>query len=248
LAAYTSITGDEVMSEGAEFIGSVATYASVESVASAGSTSRIPLWLKLALTAFVAVLVPFYLHEYGPTNFLYFCDVALLMTLAAVWLESPLLVSMAAVGITLPQMLWAVDFMGGMFGHPLTGMTNYMFDQNLSLMARGLSFFHFWLPFLLLWLVAQLGYDRRGLIGWTLLAWMLQLVAFFAMPAPPAPADNPNLPVNIDYVYGFSDAAPQTWMPAGAFLAAMMLGLPLLIFLPTHLLLQRVFARRPVEA
>lgn len=53
---------------------------------------RIPLWVKLAYTAFVCVLVPYYLSAYGPTNFLYFCDVALLMTLAALWLESPLLV------------------------------------------------------------------------------------------------------------------------------------------------------------
>ena len=50
----------------------------------------IPLWFKLAYSAFCAVLVPTYLMAYGPTNFLYFCDVALLTTLAAVWLESPL--------------------------------------------------------------------------------------------------------------------------------------------------------------
>ena len=39
---------------------------------------------------FVAVLVPVYLRDYGPTNFLYFCDVALLMTLVAIWTESSL--------------------------------------------------------------------------------------------------------------------------------------------------------------
>ena len=41
-----------------------------------------------------------------PVNFLFFCDVALLMTVAAIWLESPLLASVIAVGITLPQLLW----------------------------------------------------------------------------------------------------------------------------------------------
>src|SRR5436853_4057131 len=109
------------MSEGAELSsGGLMTGGMIEADAAlapdTNSTTRIPLYLKLLLTAFVAVLVPFYLHAYGPTNFLYFCDVALLMTLAALWLESPLLVSMAAVGITLPQTLWVVDFMGGMFG------------------------------------------------------------------------------------------------------------------------------------
>jgi hypothetical protein len=50
---------------------------------------KIPLWLKVAYTAFVAVLVPYYWHTYGPVNFLWFCDIALLVTLAALWLESP---------------------------------------------------------------------------------------------------------------------------------------------------------------
>ena len=61
------------------------------------STGRIPLSVKLLYTLFVAVLVPVYLRTYGPTNFLYFCDIALFMTLAALWLESALLVSAAAV-------------------------------------------------------------------------------------------------------------------------------------------------------
>ena len=45
--------------------------------------SVIPMWLKIAYTAFVAVLIPVYWANYGPTNFLYFCDVALLITLYA---------------------------------------------------------------------------------------------------------------------------------------------------------------------
>ena len=67
---------------------------------SLATTQRIPLWLKLVYTAFVAVLVPVYLHYYGWTNFLYFCDVALILTLIGIWIESPLLPSMGAIGIT----------------------------------------------------------------------------------------------------------------------------------------------------
>ncbi len=69
---------------------------------------RLPLWLKLAYTAFMAVLLPVYWANYGPTNFLYFCDVALLITLVGIWIESPLLVSMCAVGILASQALWVV--------------------------------------------------------------------------------------------------------------------------------------------
>src|SRR5437763_306427 len=32
----------------------------------------LPLWLKLAYTAFMGLLVPIYWRNYGPTNFLYF--------------------------------------------------------------------------------------------------------------------------------------------------------------------------------
>lgn len=205
--------------------------------------TRVPLWVKLIYTAFVAVLVPNYWADYGPTNFLYFCDVALLMTVAALWAESPLLASMPAVGILLPQALWCVDFLGEAVGLRVLGLTGYMFDPKIPLFTRGLSFFHFWLPFFLVWLVWRLGYDRRALPAWTALAWGLMLVCYFLLPPPPAPAETPNLPVNVNYVYGFSTTGPQTWMPPLVFLGALMAGMPLLIFLPTHLALSKLFAR-----
>ena len=48
---------------------------------------RIPLPAKVLFTAFMAVLVPTYWVNYGPTNFLYFCDVALFLTLVGIWTE-----------------------------------------------------------------------------------------------------------------------------------------------------------------
>ena len=206
---------------------------------------RIPLVVKLAYTAFLGVLVPFYWATYGPTNFLFFCDMALFLTLAALWLENPLLASMPAVGIVLPQMLWVVDFLGGFGGwHPL-GMTEYMFKSSIPLFARGLSLFHGWLPFLLLGLVHRLGYDRRAFWGWTVLSCVLVLTSYFFLPAPPAPADNPNLPVNVNYVFGLSEEAPQTWMAPRAYLMLLLIGLPLVIYLPTHLLFCKLF--RPAD-
>src|SRR6516165_12715400 len=58
-------------------------------VSTTSTAPRVPVWLKLAYTAFMAVLVPVYLRNYGPTNFLYFCDVALIITLVGIWIESP---------------------------------------------------------------------------------------------------------------------------------------------------------------
>jgi hypothetical protein len=139
---------------------------------------QIPMWIKIAYTAFVAVLVPYYWYAYGPTNFLFFCDIALFLTLAAVWKESSLLASMAGVGILFPQALWMADFLGTLVGFPITGMTGYMFDTKYSLFVRGLSFFHFWLPILLVYLVWRLGYDKQAFRGWTLLAWAVLFVCY----------------------------------------------------------------------
>jgi hypothetical protein len=204
-------------------------------------TGRVPLWAKLAYTAFVAVLVPYYWRAYGPTNFLYFCDVALLMALAAVWTERALLASAPAVGILIPQALWMVDFLGTAVGLPVVGMTGYMFNPDLTLFTRGLSFFHFWLPLFLLWLLARLGYDRRAFWTWTALAWALLPACYFLLPAPPPLEANPSVPVNINYVYGFDDKQPQTWVPPLAWLTFLMVALPLAVFLPTHLILKRVY-------
>src|ERR1022692_3861238 len=87
------------------------------------SPHRVPLWIKIAYTAFMAMMIPVYLKNYGITNFLYFCDVAAVVTLVAIWLESPLVLSAMLVGAFIPQMLWVIDFFGELFGLPVPGMT-----------------------------------------------------------------------------------------------------------------------------
>lgn len=221
-----------------------------QTLTSSGLTARsrsVPLWLKLSYTAFMAVLVPVYWFNYGPTNFLYFCDIALFLTLVGLWTENKLLVSLPAVGILMPQALWCLDFAVQMTGHKLTGMTAYMFDSNRSLFLRGLSLFHGWLPFLLVYLVRKLGYDRRALIGWAALGWSLCLVAFFFLPPAGAVLADPKIPVNVNYVFGLDDAKKQTWMPDGAYLVTWMAVLAVVVYLPTHLLLKRFFPGRPLQ-
>jgi hypothetical protein len=189
----------------------------------------------------MAVLVPVYWHNYGPTNFLYFCDVALILTLIAIWPENALLISACAVGILVPQAVWVVDFLVRSTGTSLTGMTDYMFDADHSVFLRALSLFHGWLPFLLIYLVWRIGYDRRAFWTWTALAWVLLIVCFFLMPPPTA---NPGLtPVNINYVWGLRDTVAQTWVPPYVWFAALLIGLPLLAFAPTHFLLARVMPK-----
>jgi hypothetical protein len=198
---------------------------------------RIPLPLKLASTGFVALLVPIFSKRYGATNFLYFCDCALLMTVVGAWLESPLLISMPAVGIIAVQTLWMVDFLGHAIGLQVLGMTDYMFISSTSLFLRGLSLFHAWLPLLLLWLVHRIGYDPRALPAWTALGTALLIISYSCLP-PPAPHDHPLEPVNVNLVFGFSGARPQSARPALWYLLLLIAAMPVLCYLPTHALLK----------
>ncbi len=208
-----------------------------------GSTgARLPLWLKLIYTAFVAVLVPYYWTAYGPMNFLYFCDVALLVTLPAIWLESRLLASVQAVAILLPQSLWILDFLATMaFGQGPLGMTSYMFDAGIPLFVRGLSSFHGWMPFLLLYVVWKLGYDRRAYLIQCACGVGLLLFCYFFTPAPPAPASDPNAAVNINYVFGLSYTEPQHWMAPQWWLLILIVVFPVVFYLPAHLILAKCF-------
>lgn len=204
---------------------------------------RLPLPLKLAVTGFVVVLVPVYYRHYGPTNFLYFCDVALGLAVVSLWTAHPLPASMAAVGILLPQGLWCLDFLGELVGVNLVGLTAYMFDSKSALLLRGLSFFHFWLPFLLLYLVKRLGYDRRALLGWTAVGWGLCLISYHFLPPAGTVLTDPRVPVNINYVGGFNDAKMQTSLPKPVYLAGWMAVLLVAVYVPTHWLLKKAFGQ-----
>jgi hypothetical protein len=209
---------------------------------------RIPWVVKILYTTFMAVLVPVYWTKYGLTNFLYFCDVALFVTLLGVWWEKPIFASMAAVGILLPQCLWVADYFGHFVGLPLTGMTGYMFESERPVFLRGLSLFHGWLPFLLVFMVWRLGYDRRALWIWTATAWALVLICYFFMPAPGAVLENPLAPRNINYVYGLSETVGQTWMPQRLFVPTLMATLFAVLYLPAHLVLKKCFAQKALVA
>jgi hypothetical protein len=199
----------------------------------AGSNHKpIPLPVKGAYTAFVAVLVPYYLDFYGPANFLWICDIALLLTVAALWLESSFLASMQLIAVLLPSLLWLADFLARLTsGHFLTRWTHYMFRDDIPLTIRALSLYHGWLPFLLLWTVRQLGYARLAWVAQTLLTWLVLPVCFFF--TDPVRA--------LNGVFGPSGEHQQTWVAPGLWLALMMVVYPACVYLPTHLILRRLF-------
>ena len=202
----------------------------------------IPMWLKVSYTTFMSVLIPYYLTAYGPANFLWFCDVALIVTLIALWTESRLLASTQAVAIVLPQLLWCGYFMFGLVtgGKPLVGMATYMFDDTIPLFVRGLSLFHGWMPILLLWLVWRLGYDRSALKFQIVLCWSVLLTAFALLPGPTTEAGN------VNKVFGWG-AESQSAMSPLLWLGIVMAAYPVLFYVPSHLIYSK-FAQRTAAA
>jgi hypothetical protein len=191
----------------------------------------IPLWIKLSYTAFAAVTVAVYVKKYPLWNFLWFSDIALIATVPALWLESSLLASMMLVGVLLPEAAWnAAFFLRLLTGIRIFGLTDYMFDPSKPRYLRAISLFHVFLPPLLVWMAVRLGYDPRALAAQTALAWVVLPLTYWLA--------DPKVE-NVNWVFGWT-SRQQTSMPPLAYLGLMMIAFPVLIFLPTHVLLLRL--------
>jgi hypothetical protein len=196
----------------------------------------IPLTLKLACTAFVAVLVPVYWWQYGPSNFLWACDLALFITVAALWLESRRLASAMAVAVLLPELAWNADYFSHLIaGQDVIGLnaTGYMFDASIPQFVRALSLFHVVLPWLLLWLVYRLGYQRSAYLLTIAVAWVVLPLSWLVS----------DTAQNINWVFGFGDP-PRPWLPGLGQVALLMVAMPIVAYLPTHFVLRWLFAER----
>ena len=188
---------------------------------------RIPLWLKIGWSVWLLLWIPFYWHQYGVQNFLYFCDLGNFFIAAALWLESPLLFSIQACGLLLFQTLYSIDLIGAVLsGKHIIGGTEYMFDPHVPLPMRLLSLFHIVVPPLLLWAIWRLAYDPRGWKYQTLTAWIVVPINYFWRPQ-----------YDVNWARGpfFRE---QHVVPGIVYLAAYLLLVPLLVYWPTHLILQ----------
>jgi hypothetical protein len=190
-----------------------------------------PLWLKLAYTAMAAAVLIVYWFRYGPANYLWLSDVALILLVPALWLESALLTSIVAVGTLALELFWVVDLLARLlFGHRSEGLTGYMFDARRPPWLRGVSLFHLVLPALTIWMLIILGYDSRALPIMLVLGWIV-LAASWRFTDPDR---------NINWVHGFGGGARPARAPIGRLLA-LMCAYPLLVWLPTHALLAWLF-------
>ncbi len=152
-------------------------------------------WLGLA---WLAVYLPTYALAYGFTNFLFLCNLGVMLTAMALFFDSRLVLSSQAVAAPVIGLAWAVDAGWRLFsGHHLYGGTEYMWDPQYPLFPRLLSLYHLAWPILVVALVRRVGYDRRG---WALQAGIAG-AALIVCRLFTSPAENINFAF-VDPVFG----------------------------------------------
>jgi hypothetical protein len=186
--------------------------------------------LRWLAPSWLAVYLPAYQLSYGAVNFLFLCNVALIMACLGLWRGSPLLLSSAALSSLVIDPIWVLDFgWRVVLGRHLIGGTEYMWDQRWSLATRALSLYHVALPGLLLLALRRTGYDRR--------AYLLQsLVALAAVVAGRLAGPH----VNINYAY-VDPLLKRSFEPAVLHVGVICGALVLLVYPLTHTALARLF-------
>ena len=195
------------------------------------ASTVVPLWLKVAWTTMVLGIAAIYWRHRGPRNFLWLSDISFFALVVGLWLESSFVVSLVACMVLIPEVLWSVSYFGRLLRLPrVTGIADYMFDQQVPLWLRAVSLFHVPLLALIIWGPWRLGYDP-GAFAWAVLAtWVvLLLTRWLTGPEP-----------NINHVYRFPVAAGAGLTPVQHMLV-LMTAVPLLLQLPGHLLLWVMF-------
>lgn len=189
--------------------------------------------IKYALTIFMAVLIPVYWHSYGPLNFLWISDMGLILTTIGLWLQMPVLISMAAVGVMLTELIWCVDYFAELlFGLNVIDLSDYMFDDGYPLLLRGLSLFHVFMPIIWILYLKQYGYYTRALWYMTYLYWAM-VIFTYTLTEPAA---------NINWVF-LPLFRPHWGIASNVWMILLMLVFPLGIFLPTHYVYTKLFKK-----
>jgi hypothetical protein len=191
--------------------------------------------LRWAAAAWMAVYLPSYWIAYGPANFLFLCNLSVVLVAIGIWTCSRLLLSSQAVGILLVGAVWTLDAAFRLItGAHLIGGTEYMWDPQWPLVTRLMSCYHVILPVLLVSALRRIGYDPRGYLLQSALA--IAGVAAGRLFGPAA---------NINHAY-VEPLFGRTWGGPLTHVAAVAGFLVLLVYPVTHLLLRRLCVTQSV--
>ncbi|NDY96806.1 hypothetical protein [Wenzhouxiangella limi] len=203
-------------------------------------TPRVPLPARLLFSLWMAVWVPVVLASQGPQNFWWLCNLAQFIVLWCVWNPRPLLLSSQAGTVVLVGLVWTLDLIAAIaLGASPTGITAYMFNDDLPLALRATSTYHLWLPLFILWLCRsdRVGYDRRG-------PWLQCLIGSAAVVGgwwfgdPERNLNYTHAPFGID----------QVWLPDGVYVGLLCLVMVALVYLPGHWLVRSVVGTLPLRS
>jgi len=189
--------------------------------------------LRWVAAAFLATYVPAYGVAYGLANFLFLCNLSVVLAAAGLWTCGRLLLSSQAVAILLVGAAWTLDLASRLLtGSHSIGGTEYMWDPQWPLFTRLLSLYHMALPVLLVLALRRIGYDPRGY-------WLQSGIAIVGVSIGRlfGPA------VNLNYAY-VEPLFKRTWGGPVTHVAAVAGFLVLLAYPLTHLLLLRLCPRR----
>ena len=177
------------------------------------------------------VYLPAYQSAYGTRNFLFLCNIGVILTAVGLIARNRLLLSSQAVAAPIIALVWALDVGWKLAtGDFLFGGVAYMWDTGYPLFARLLSLYHVAWPLLLWYVLRRIGYDPRG---WPLQAGIVALALAAGRLLAPA-AENINFAWT-DPFFG------RQFGPAALHLAFCWVLLSGVAYGATHWLLRRTF-------
>jgi hypothetical protein len=185
--------------------------------------------------AWLALWVPAYAAHWGWPNFIQLCDLAVFIGCAGLARRHRLLMSSQALSTIIVGVIWTVDVIArSITGRPIIGGTEYMWDQQVPLWVRLLSLFHVALPLALLLGLRREGYDRRALP-------LQAAITAAALVVSRLLGDGSGKNLN----YAFADPIfGRQWGPPAVHLVVIFVGSIGLVYLPTHLALDRWLGSR----
>lgn len=194
------------------------------------SFNPFPAWVRWTALIWLGIWLTIYLKFWGPTTFLFLCDIAVILTCLGLFTGNALLLSSQAVSSLVIDTAWMLDIVTKLtFNRHLIGGTDYFFDTNYPLWVRLFSCFHVVMPLVLIYAVRRTGYDRRALRLQFAFAAVAMIASRFADPYK-----------NINFVFA-DPFVHRQWGPVPIHVFAVLAGLTIVIYIPTHAILSRIF-------